>query len=614
MVRVLLIAVLVSLLILASCVTIVPVDDPADRPQDPAPESSIEPLEQPAPSELDFTLFVDVDSVHGACSDAYSRDENSLSSPFCSIQRAADLVEPGDAVRIERGVYEERVSITRSGTESEPIVFSGVRGADGSWLTRIEGGTAATGWVRAPEMDPNGYGVYKADLGFRPYSMTADGRMLAHLLPDNNDWLAFSPTHIRDSEVVFWDGIEGIFGYNSGTGETYVRFRNGDDPNRMSMRAAPNAPAIQIDDAARIELRDLSVTNARYAVRVSGAGSRDVVIENNLLTNSEFRIAVDGGASRVTIRGNEILIRSLSDEFSPGPWSDIALFDYTGDVYYELEVKEQLYRAVGKWNEELSGRAIKVSGDGHVIEDNIVENAINAIEIGPGSDVIVRGNAIEDFSSVGVIIYPGADVVISDNEIRNVNIPLRFMNMNRGSPHTVRFYNNRISAEPRAGKAMYFHEGFCGDNNLEADHDIWIYHNSFSGSGVGLQSGCSERNDQGLPGLYVVNNVVSSTRSFEFEGDWRSSGKVGGVDHNWFLVGPRSAPWLGDENIVATSDDWMWPANDRDLILPANSPARNAGLDLSKRFVLNGKEFDPLPGMEPGYYSGSAPNLGAVQD
>jgi hypothetical protein len=604
--------VFVALFALASCVTMLPSgDDPVLPPDDPVlPEVPL-----PAPSELDFTLFVDRDSVNGPCSDGYSRVENSLSRPFCSIQRAADLVEPGDAVRIERGVYDERVVITRSGTSNEPIILAGVRAADGSWLTRIEGGTPATGWVRAPEMDPNGYGVYKADLGFRPYSMTADGRMLAHLLPDNNDWLAFSPTHIRDAEVVFWDGIEGVFGYNSGTGETYVRFRNGDDPNRMTIRAAPNAPAIHVADASHLELHDLSVANARYAIRVSGDSSQGVVIEDNLLENTETRILVGGGASRVTIRGNEIFIRSLSDEFTQGPWSDISLFDYAGELYYDLEVKEQIYRAVGKGNEEFTGRAIEVSGHGHVIEENLIGNSINAISIRAGSDVIVRGNTIENASSVGFISYPGADVRIYDNEVRNVNIPLRFMNMNRGGAQTVYFYNNRVSADPRAGKAAYFHEGYCGENTLVANHRIWIYHNSFSGSGVGLQSGCSVRNDGGLPGLHVVNNVVSSTRSFEFGGDWRATGMIGGVDHNWFLIRPGSAPWLGSNNIIASSSsDWVWPVSDRDLALPSASPARNAGLDLSKRFVLNGVTHDPLPGMVPDYYSGSAPNIGAVQD
>ena len=95
--------VLVLLFALASCITPLPTDPAPEDPQDPAPPEDPVP-DDPVPSDLDFTLFVDKDGVNGPCSDGYSRVENSLSRPFCSIQRAADLVEPGDAVRVERGV------------------------------------------------------------------------------------------------------------------------------------------------------------------------------------------------------------------------------------------------------------------------------------------------------------------------------------------------------------------------------------------------------------------------------------------------------------------------------------------------------------------------------
>jgi len=50
-----------------------------------------------------------------------------------------------------------------------------------------------------------------------------------------------------------------------------------------------------------------------------------------------------------------------------------------------------------------------------------------------------------------------------------------------------------------------------------------------------------------------------------------------------------------------------------DFLLPAGSSSRNAGIDLSKRFTIDGTTYDPLPGMTPGYFSGSRPDLGALQ-
>ncbi|MFF4899543.1 PKD domain-containing protein [Streptomyces sp. NPDC001068] len=68
------------------------------------------------------TLYVDHDI---ACSDAGTGTQ---SLPFCTVQAAADVVEPGDTVRIlgnSLSPYSEPVTVTRSGTSDEPITFSG---------------------------------------------------------------------------------------------------------------------------------------------------------------------------------------------------------------------------------------------------------------------------------------------------------------------------------------------------------------------------------------------------------------------------------------------------------------------------------------------------------
>ncbi|HEY2387122.1 MAG TPA: DUF1565 domain-containing protein [Candidatus Binatia bacterium] len=44
-------------------------------------------------------------------------------SPLRTIQKAANLVAPGDTVLVDPGTYNERISITRSGSAAAPIVF-----------------------------------------------------------------------------------------------------------------------------------------------------------------------------------------------------------------------------------------------------------------------------------------------------------------------------------------------------------------------------------------------------------------------------------------------------------------------------------------------------------
>lgn len=64
------------------------------------------------------TLYVD--SGNASCTDSGSGTQ---AAPFCSIQAAADVVNPGDTVAIVGGHYAP-TTITRSGTASAPIVFT----------------------------------------------------------------------------------------------------------------------------------------------------------------------------------------------------------------------------------------------------------------------------------------------------------------------------------------------------------------------------------------------------------------------------------------------------------------------------------------------------------
>src|SRR5262249_19299496 len=47
----------------------------------------------------------------------------SSSAPWRTLQKAANSVAPGDTVLVAGGTYKEQVSINRSGTAANPIVF-----------------------------------------------------------------------------------------------------------------------------------------------------------------------------------------------------------------------------------------------------------------------------------------------------------------------------------------------------------------------------------------------------------------------------------------------------------------------------------------------------------
>ncbi len=76
-------------------------------------------------------LFVDRNSIGGACSDARVRGESSITTPFCTIQRASDVSLPGDYLWIREGVYPESLLIDQGGTsDTHRITFRAFPGEE----------------------------------------------------------------------------------------------------------------------------------------------------------------------------------------------------------------------------------------------------------------------------------------------------------------------------------------------------------------------------------------------------------------------------------------------------------------------------------------------------
>ena len=99
-------------------------------------------------------------------------DRGTESSPLRSLQRAADLAQPGDVITVHEGVYRERVNPPRGGTsDRERIVYQAARGAK----VEIKGSEVIRNWEKVQP------GVWKVTLpnsffgAFNPYSDTIRG-------------------------------------------------------------------------------------------------------------------------------------------------------------------------------------------------------------------------------------------------------------------------------------------------------------------------------------------------------------------------------------------------------------------------------------------------------
>ncbi len=127
-----------------------------------APQSGrVEPLE---PRWLFSTYYVSTAGL--------DQNPGTLSQPFHSIQRAANLARAGDVVLVRGGVYHETVTPTNSGTASARITYKPY----GSETVTIDGADPVRGWTLSSGS------VYRAsqawDLGDGKNQLFVDGKML----------------------------------------------------------------------------------------------------------------------------------------------------------------------------------------------------------------------------------------------------------------------------------------------------------------------------------------------------------------------------------------------------------------------------------------------------
>ncbi len=111
-----------------------------------------------------------VDNRHPNASDA---NPGTADRPFKTINRAAQLVQPGDTVIVKAGIYREHVRLTRSGKAGLPITFV----ADPIGSVVITGADIATDWERADNDAP----IYRVPWRHRfAINRRPDGSLVEH--------------------------------------------------------------------------------------------------------------------------------------------------------------------------------------------------------------------------------------------------------------------------------------------------------------------------------------------------------------------------------------------------------------------------------------------------
>ena len=382
-------------------------------------------------------------------------DPGSSSAPLHTIQRAAELAQPGDVITVHAGVYRERINPPRGGTsETQRITYQAAPGEH----VEIKGSEIVTGWTKA------GPGVWKVTLpaaffgSFNPYSDLIHGDWFYPMGREhhtgavylNGDWLAeafrWEDVMKPAGKMPLWFGkVEG--------GETTLWAQFGDaDPNSGSVEINVRRTVFYPDAPGRnyITVRGFTMRHAATpwapptAEQIGLIGthwSKGWIIENNTVSHS-----ICSGIS----------LGKYGDEF------DNTSANSAGG--YVKTVQRALAYTI-QWTKENIGH--------HLVRNNIVSDCGQAGIVGSLGCAFssVTGNVVHDiyvrqrFSGAeiaGIKFHGAIDTEIRDNHIYRAHLGIWLDWMAQGT---------RVSRN-------CFHENSYYDLMVEVNHGPFLVDNN----------------------------------------------------------------------------------------------------------------------------------------
>ncbi|WP_052362387.1 GDSL-type esterase/lipase family protein [Geminisphaera colitermitum] len=520
----------------------------------------------------------------------------SSAAPFASIQTALDQAAPGDTVRVHTGVYHEYVSFRRSGSATLPITLEGESGAilDGSR-------PGPHHWQAAPDIAP---GVYRLSLSQPVFTVTLDEKIIVMLresmtrpgkapMGETWEWPRLFANGVGDSG---WQGGVGALAlYLPEQKQLLLRVRGDTDPNTLKLTLSSlnkNDALIKIAATNHCVVRGLQLRNAAAGIRVTNADS--TLIEQNTIGPADFGILLHEGATNAIVRHNRIF------------WNP-----YDGANPHNKPGATDHWRVHkrGGWLDRY-GVEIRENTGGHDIHDNYIHDHWDGISARPFGDkdraIRVHHNRIDTMCDDG-LETAGAQI---DTQWHDNIVSRCFVGVRIKGPTTGPLYIHRnIFFENREDVRNF------GGNPEPRPAIVFVYHNTFASPSAAIVS--NKVRGIGTPNYHFYNNLWHPTHWFlnaeqggSVEPNWKADGNVyarQGTDARW-TEGIEYAKRLGlDAHSLWTEEQpGFRDEKTKDFSLTEKSVARARGIDLSRHIG------DPLPACAPGYFSGEAPDAGAL--
>lgn len=472
-----------------------------------------------------------------------------------ALRSAVEKAQPGDTIVLSPGVYRERVRVEK------PITLQGEPGAvmNGAEPLRVE-------WK---EVD-DGRGVFVAVMPKRPAGLLVDGKFLAEVRFDRSqkegDW--HWQTLLRKGPPLSgFKEIRALWMYHPKEQRIYARFENGAPPDGLALEFVPERSAlIHITKTSGATLEGIEFAGGSVAI-VLGEGAMDCMVRRCRITSFESTgIDVTKGASRCRVEACDVT-RGAFEEWMPSLEHNRA--------NYEVWL---IHKQVG--NYDRNGIDLVRAGAGNRILRNHVHRTFDGITLGDssaesldlplpdpahGRGTEIAENTIENTRDSGIELGVGCvDVEVHHNTLRRTHGGLRFK-LPRLGPLFIH-HNRLIDGAP-------FGIWFSMD---ASPAEAYVYHNTIlrGGTEAVVFAGEAMRRESLAPRWHFVNNLVLGP-------------------HPFFQAPKKRAPDFTASHNVTRREE-------------SGPAAVDAGLDLTT--YRGGK---PLPGCEPGYFRGTAPDVGA---
>ena len=564
----------------------------------------------------------------------------SNSSPWATFDYALTKIKSGDTLIVKAGIYNQAIKVLNKSN----ITIQGEIDRDGNRQSILDLTTPITGWVRAPEIHKY---VWKIkDLGYRPSAMSviADGDSyslvrlcnpkdedpvneikIAYCTSKLNTHLKKPPNAIHESKyaipVSYWDGIEAQF-FSPSDNLTYIRFRNGDDPNKKIIKAMESNFAVRISGGSNITIKNFNIKAGSQGIVFQsfiGIPPKKITIDNNEIYNGGVKIKATLGNDHI-IKNNILYQKAystLKDGYSFGSW-DCSLAD--NECSYQAAVHEHQYthyKYNTGWADAIRGSGGMLfagGGSGNIIHKNTVIDMVEGVFLGINNYEFYE-NVIYDLSSIGINFIGGhsKNAKIFKNFISNAASNIRLNEYEKGIG-PIYIYNNHSLQPHNIGRHMFWHHSGAGENPPIIT-ETWIYHNSFSGGRGFYQVNNSNKwNNSTLKKTYLVNNIISGPRVDGGKTTYRNgSSWIGACSNNW--ISGNFTPignWCDSLSNINSGTILMWETDIHHNFNISDSRAKKSGIDISRSFIINEVLYDALPGFEAGYSDlDGRPDMGA---